>query len=195
MILLISLLLGLAVGFLRARAAGRQLHSVEMKNTWLVFLGYLPQFFAFFLPATRSRFPDAWIPAVLIGSQLLLIVFVMSNLKLPGFWMLGLGLVSNFLAIVLNGGMMPLPLENALRLIEPGSGIKLEPGDRAGYGKDIVLLKEDTRLWFLGDIFILPEWLNYPLAFSIGDIFIGMGAFWLLWELGGPRNLNQEVSP
>lgn len=195
MILLVSLLLGLGAGLLRACLAGRPYRSVNLKNIWLVFIGYLPQFFAFFLPATRSKFPDSWIPAVLISSQLLLLVFVGSNLKLPGFWMLGLGLLSNFLAIVMNGGMMPLPFENALRLIKPGSGITLEPGDRAGFGKDIVLLKEDIRLWFLGDVIMLPDWFNYPLAFSIGDIFIGMGAFWLLWELGGLQNLNQEVSP
>ncbi len=195
MILLVSLLLGLMAGFLRARLAGRSLQPVDIKNILLVFIGYLPQFFAFFLPATKFKIPDHWIPAVLIGSQLLLLLFVISNFRLPGFWMLGLGLLSNFLAIVMNGGMMPLPLENAVKLIEPGSGIILEPGNRAGFGKDIVLLKEDIQLWFLGDIFMLPDWLNYPLAFSIGDIFIGMGAFWLLWELGGPQNLNQEVSP
>ena len=160
-----------------------------------MFIAYLPQFFAFYLPATRLFFPDRWIPIVLIGSQILLLIFAWANRRLPGFRLLGLGLFSNFLVIAFNGGMMPLPLENARMLIAPGSGITLEPGDRAGFGKDVVLLPENTILRFLGDIFMLPQCINYPLAFSIGDIFISMGAFCLLWELGGPRNYSQEVSP
>ncbi len=90
---------------------------------------------------------------------------------------------------------MPLPPENAERLIPPGSGITLLPGERAGLGKDIVLARADTRLWFLGDVFMTPDWLNYPVAFSIGDILIAMGAFWLLWELGRPQSQPKEVSP
>jgi hypothetical protein len=65
-------------------------------------------------------------------------------------------------------------------------------GQRVGYGKDILLAKEDTVLWFLGDIFLLPAFFNYPLAFSLGDILISTGAFWLLWQLGGPRHFNLE---
>jgi len=90
---------------------------------------------------------------------------------------------------------MPLPPENANRLIPPGSGIMLKVGERFGLGKDIVLTRAQTNLWFLGDIFMLPEWFNYPLAFSLGDILISTGAFWLLWELGSPRSHPKEVSP
>lgn len=111
------------------------------------------------------------------------------------FWLLGLGLLSNFTAIALNGGFMPLPPENAERLLAPGSEIILKVGERAGLGKDMILTREQTRLWFLGDVFMLPERIHYPLAFSIGDILIGMGAFLLLWELGRPQIKPKEVSP
>jgi len=90
---------------------------------------------------------------------------------------------------------MPLPPENAQRLIAPGSGIVLEIGERAGLGKDMVLSRAATRLWFLGDIFMLPDWIRYPLAFSLGDILIATGAFWLFWELGRPQTHPKEVSP
>lgn len=195
MVLLIAVALGLAGGFFRARTSGRVYQTVDIKLVGLVLLAYLPQFFAFYLPATRSRVPDEWIPWILISSQLLLLVFAWANRKYPGFWLLGLGLLANFTVIALNGGMMPLLPEVADQLVLPGSESMLQRGQRVGFGKDILLAKEDTVLWFLGDIFLLPAHFNYPLAFSLGDILISTGAFWLLWQLGGPRQFNLEVNP
>ena len=90
---------------------------------------------------------------------------------------------------------MPLMPENAARLLPAGSPVVLQLGERVGFGKDILLERANTRLWFLGDVFMLPEILRYPLAFSIGDILISVGAFWLLWKLGSPRHIIKEVSP
>lgn len=194
MILLIAVALGLASGLLRAKLSGRSYQSVEVRYVWLVFAAYLPQFFAFYLPATRSTFPDSWVPVVLIGSQILLLLFAWLNRRLPGFWLLGLGLLANFLVISLNGGMMPLMPENAARLLSADSPVLLQLGERVGFGKDILLEKADTRLWFLSDVIMLPKLFRYPLAFSIGDILISTGAFWLLWRLGSPRQIIQEVS-
>jgi hypothetical protein len=173
----------------------RKFRSVHLRLVGLVVLAYLPQFFAFYLPATRSIFPDTWVPPVLVVSQALLLVFAWVNRKIPGFWLLGLGLLANFSAISLNGGMMPLAPQTAKRLVPPDMEADLRVGKRFGFTKDILLPREVTRLWFLGDIFTLPEWMNYPLAFSIGDILIAVGAFWLLWELGGPHKSTLEVSP
>jgi hypothetical protein len=195
MILLVAVALGFTFGFLRARLSGRPYQAVEVRHVWLVLVAYLPQFFAFYLPATRSSFPKNWVPVVLVGSQILLLLFVWLNRRLPGFWLLGLGLFANLLVISFNGGLMPLMPQNAARLIPAGSPVSLQLGERVGFGKDILLEKANTRLWFLGDVFMLPGGFNYPLAFSIGDILISTGAFWLLWKLGSPRLISKEVSP
>ncbi len=97
---------------------------------------------------------------------------------------MGVGLLLNFLVIALNGGMMPLTPENAQHLIPAGSKVSLILGKRVASTKDILLEKAQTRLWFLGDVFLLPKWLHYPLAFSPGDVLLSMGVFWLFWELG-----------
>jgi hypothetical protein len=195
MVMLIAVGAGFIAGALRARIMNRKFRSVHLRLVGLVVLTYLPQFFAFYLPATRSIFTDTWVPPVLVVSQALLLVFAWVNRKIPGFWLLGLGLLANFSAISLNGGMMPLAPQTAKRLVPPDMEADLRVGKRFGFTKDILLPREVTRLWFLGDIFILPEWMNYPLAFSIGDILIAVGAFWLLWELGGPHKSTLEVSP
>jgi hypothetical protein len=195
MILLIAVALGLASGFVRAKLTGRSYEVVEIRYVWLVFAAYLPQLFIFNLPATRSIIPDNWASLALIGSLALLLIFAWLNRRLPGFWLLGLGLFTNFLVIILNHGFMPLLPENAAGLIPAGRTVSLRLGERVGFGKDILLFKTDTNLWFFGDIFMLPGIFGYPLAFSIGDILISTGAFWLLWTLGSPRHHSVEETP
>lgn len=193
MILLTAVLMGLAVGLLRAWIGKRKFQPIELKGLWLVILAFIPQFLAFNLPATRNTFPTAWIPYVLPGSQIFLLLFTWLNRYKPGFWLLGLGALLNFLVIAFNRGFMPLSPENAQKLIPDGVEVILTIGERIGFGKDILLPQTATKLWFLSDIFTLPEWLNYLLAFSIGDIFISTGAFWLLWSLGDPQYITSEV--
>lgn len=193
MILLVAVLLGLATGIVRAWVKNRSYQPIRLQALGLVFIAYLPQFFAFFLPYTRSRIPDSVIPYIQIISPALLLVFAWLNRKKPGITMLGLGLLSNFLVIALNGGMMPLSPANAQKLIPPGAEVDLRIGERVGFGKDVLLPIEQTNLWFLSDIFTLPDWLGYRLAFSFGDILIALGAFWLFWSLGSPHNITMEV--
>jgi hypothetical protein len=192
MILLVAIVFGFMAGLIRAWAKKSPYRPPHLEHVWMVFLAYLPQFFAFYLPVTRTLFPDAWVPATLICSQLLLLIFVWLNRIQPGFWLLGIGLALNLLVIALNGGMMPLSPENASKLIPPGVDVLLQIGQRVGHGKDIFLPIEQTRLWFLSDYFTLPQWINYRLAFSIGDIVISTGAFWLFWSLGKSRNSSME---
>jgi hypothetical protein len=195
MVLLIAVALGLIGGLMRAKITGVRMRMIDIRHLWLVFVAYAPQFFAFYFTPTQELIPDHWIPFLLIGSQTFLLIFAWINRKVEGFLLLGFGLLCNFTAIALNGGFMPITPDNAQKLIPSGSNFVLELGERVGLGKDILLLKEETVLWFLGDAFTLPTWMCYPLAFSIGDILIGMGAFWLLWELGRPQKKPMEVSP
>ena len=56
-------------------------------------------------------------------------------------------------------------------------------GSRLGTGKDIVLAVDQTRLWWLSDRFLLPLPGGY-VAFSLGDVLIAVGAFFVLcvWD-------------
>ena len=186
MILLFAVLICLIASLIRSRVGKRAYKPFSLKGTWLVFVAYIPQFFAFNFPATRSLIPDSWIPVIVISSQLLLLIFVWVNRTQSGFLLLGLGLLLNFLVISLNGGMMPISPQTASQLIEPGTTVDLKIGQRVGTGKDVLLEPADTKLSFLSDGFTLPKWIPYRLAYSFGDILISIGAFWLLWQLGGP---------
>ena len=195
MVLLIAVAGGLVAGFLRAKYHQQQFQNVKIKYLALVFLAYLPQFLAFTLTATRTRIPNTWIPFILIGSQTVLLVFAWVNRHLKGFTFMGLGLLANFMAILLNGGFMPINPEVINRVLPAQAAANFNLGERVAFSKDMLLLREQTRLWFLGDIFTLPTWTGYAVAFSFGDILISMGAFWFFWELGRPQNSISGVSP
>ena len=54
MILVVSIVIGLAAGFIKARVRKEPYQPIELKHLWLVLLAAIPQFLAFFLPATRN---------------------------------------------------------------------------------------------------------------------------------------------
>lgn len=190
MIILPAVIVGLIAGLARAIIRKRRYQAPILRFWWLVFAAYVPQLFAFFLPMTRSRFPEEWVPAVLIGSQVLLVIFAAANIRKPGFWALGLGLALNFLVIALNGGFMPVSPETIHRLAPDLPADRWPPGVRLGTTKDMVMQQGDTKLWILSDWLAIPSLMAN--AFSIGDVLIAIGTFWLLWSLGGPGNESQE---
>jgi len=190
MILLIAVAAGIVAGLIRSWIHHNKLQEIHIKSIWLVFVAFLPQWLAFSFSPTREMIPDSWIPIILLGSQLFLLVFVWQNRDLPGIKVMGLGLFLNYVVIALNQGFMPLSPETAQKLIPAGVTVDLVVGERVEYGKDILLQVSDTNLWFLSDVFVLPKWFTNRAAFSVGDVFIGIGAFLLLWSLGDPSPIH-----
>jgi len=192
MILVFAIAIGLAAGFIRAKLKGEPYQPLDLKYVWLLLVATLPQVLAFFLPATRERIPNPWIPFILIGSQLILLIFVWLNRKIPGMWVLGLGLLLNLAVISLNGGWMPISLETLESQGAPESSWQI--GSRHGYSKDIVLTGENTALWILSDILTLPKWIPYRVAFSIGDVIIALGVIGYLLQNDRSTQKNKFIS-
>lgn len=187
MILLLAVVAGVAAGLLRAWIKNREYLVVELKAVWLVLLAVIPQIFAFQLSSTARLIPDALAQGILVSSQILLLIFVWVNRLQPGFWVLGLGLGLNMLVILLNNNWMPIS-PTAVQALVPDAPIdSWQLGNRLGITKDIVLPINETKFWYLSDRFLLPKWGPWRVAFSLGDVFIAMGAFWLLWTQASPR--------
>lgn len=187
LILLLAVLAGLIVGLVRAgyRKCNLQIPSLN----WI---GFVPvalavQFIALQGSYGGIKFPDWIAPAGLVTSLLILSAFAWFNRKLPGFWLLGLGLALNLIVIVWNGGLMPVSTRTIHELTQDNPAASWEVGQRYADSKDMVLNEEDIRLRFLSDRFVLPDWVPYRIAFSLGDMIIGLGAFWFMCTLGGSR--------
>jgi hypothetical protein len=183
MILLLAVVAGLLAGLARAWHGGHPLRSPDLRLSWLVPVAFLPQWLAFYLPATRRLITVNLAAAALISSQALLLVFAWRNRNQTGFRAMGLGLTLNLLVIALNGGLMPVSPETMARLHPETQPEAWQVGTRQGW--NIVLPIATTRLSWLSDRLLTPSWLPIQKALSAGDVLIAGGAFWLLWALGG----------
>lgn len=179
MILWLGLGAGLVTGLGLSRCRGQPYRSPTLDFIWLVFLGFLPQLIIIYLGNKLISVPE-WLAAFsIVTSQLLLLVFAWLNRHLPGMSILIAGLALNLAVIIANGGFMPINPNTAERIVGSERMASFEIGSRIGY-KDILLPASATRLEWLADRFLPPVWLPYEVAFSLGDIFIAIGAFGIL---------------
>jgi Family of unknown function (DUF5317) len=177
-ILLAALLLGLLAGWGWALWHREPYRAPEFKYVWLVPVALVPQVLVMYVPGIAGNGKEGAASAALPFSLLMFLVFVWLNRSLPGMPVLLAGLILNLLVISANGGWMPISPQTASHLPGGDAGGYV-PGDRFG-AKDILLMPEGTRLEILSDRFLIPPWLRYPTAFSLGDVFVAVGAFWLL---------------
>lgn len=108
-----------------------------------------------------------------VGSTGVVLLALLWNLRQPGFWLIFIGAVANFIAIVANGGQMPASAEAWAML----NGVPELPAVELS---NVFIATPDAPFYFLGDLFVLPR--PFPLAnvFSIGDALIGLGGAWFV---------------
>lgn len=179
MFLYAALVVGFLVAILRGGRIKRLAH-LPLRWGWLAIILFAAQAYLIFWPEARAQGLFSPQAMILPFSYLVLIFVAWSNRSLPGVNLILLGIVLNFLVIVANGGFMPVAPQTLIRDGHTHLVAALESGARVAKSKDVLLWPEQMRLWFLCDIFVIPE--RYPLAgsFSLGDILIASGIFIVL---------------
>ncbi|MCI2426120.1 DUF5317 domain-containing protein [Candidatus Acetothermia bacterium] len=175
MLLVWPVLIGLIIGFLRGGRIA-QLGALPLKVTWLIPISLVIQLLIFPLIAPQPII--AWGTEYFhIGSYVLLVVFVVINRRLVPLVSAGLGMITNFIVIVINGGYMPVSITALSRTGAEGIIPRLQ---QYGYFGNVMLMSEQTALNFLGDILYLPRFIPFSVPFSIGDVIISIGIGWLV---------------
>ncbi len=195
MILVTALIAGYLAGLCWAKWRKTNWQPPVLRSFWLIFVAFLPQVFAFYLPGVRNQIAAPVAAVCLVTSQVGLLLFCLLNRRLPGMYILAFGLLLNLAVISANGGLMPISTLTAAHLIPAQKLAGLEIGGRFGASKDILLLPETIVFPWLADRFLPPGWSPYQFAFSLGDVFIGAGAFLMLALSQKPAELAQERQP
>jgi hypothetical protein len=179
MVLLIAILGGLLVGIGLARWRKQIYPAPNLKFIWLAFIAFTPQWIVTYLPITHHLLNDQIASISLLMSLTLFLIFAWLNRHVSGMPILIVGLLLNFTVIAANGGWMPINPQTA-NLLTGKDVLQISSlGNRFGE-KDILLPIENISFEFLSDRFLLPTWFPYRAAFSLGDILISLGAFWML---------------
>jgi hypothetical protein len=95
------------------------------------------------------------------------------NVRMPGMFLVVIGLACNMTVIVANGGMPA----SAQALIDSGQEDVVAYVREQGADKHH-LLTDDDRLTFLADVIAVPQPIGQ--AVSVGDILVYAGLTWLI---------------
>ena len=187
MILLIAVIISVVVALVRGGRLA-SLAEVSVRFGWLVFVALALQIVITWGLVPGLATSPSWSVALLIFSHLLLLMVVAANYRLPGMVVIGLGLALNLIAMLANGGFMPVTQEALEAADLAHLMVETEAGTRVAGSKEIVLPQAQTRLWVLSDIIIIPR----PLLtiISTGDAVLALGAFILFQRVLRPGPLK-----
>jgi len=156
-----AIVLGLGLGLLfGGRLSG--LATLTFRGASLAMTGLLAQLVLFSEPVA-ARVGSAG-PPIYVASSALVLGALLRNLHIGGLRIVAVGAISNFAAIVANGGSMPASTD-ALKALGKSVG--------AEYSNSVAAL--DPALPGLTDAYALPTWMPFANVFSIGDVLIGVG--------------------
>lgn len=147
--------------------------SCKFKHAWMVFIAL-----GFKIISITSLYQTVGIsgdiiPYFRVLSLLLVVLFIIVNISFKGMPLVALGLICNTMVIMFNNGNMPVNADFA-HLIATGK--ELEALKSGLPVNSFILTSSYTKLAFLGDIFLMPQWIPLTRLFSIGDVLITIGA-------------------
>lgn len=144
----------------------------SLKYKWLLFFLLLIQVLTIFVfKIVNNSVEIKYIYHLNTLYYFIFIIFVDLNIKNKGFKLISTGGFLNFIAILLNGGRMPVS-EEALNIVGDEILLNILSTDSS---LTHVLASSDTNFKFLGDIIPIPKPYPFSKVISFGDIFIFIG--------------------
>jgi hypothetical protein len=178
--MLYSLLIGFALGsLLGGRPSG--LARLHFRWTPLAAAGLAVQI-VLFSPAVTEVVGAAG-PPLYVASTLAVVAVVVRNVSVaPGLALVAVGAIANLVAIVSNGGYMPVTPDALAASGRVVSGV---------YSNSLETARPAFEL--LVDRFAMPRQLPLANVFSIGDVIVGLGLVIVI--VSAMRAVNRIVVP
>ncbi|HEX6989212.1 MAG TPA: DUF5317 domain-containing protein [Bacillota bacterium] len=170
------ILASILVALLRGGRIGR-LRTLPFRMGGLVVLAFLLRAALGQAANFDLSLPDAVVWLVQAASYGLLLAAVIINRQVAGVPTLGVGVLANAVAILANGGRMPVSPAAAAAMGQQAAFERLAAGGGSYLHQ---AMADDTRFSFLSDILPSPSWLSGSHVYSIGDLFILVGLFILV---------------
>ena len=178
-LILLTVLLALAAGYLSGGTL-RDFPTVTTRWWGLALVGVAMQF---------VNGGGALETLMLLGSFVVLVVFVAANIRAPGFALILVGLALNALVIAANQGM---PVSRHA-LVASGQAATLPELATNADGAKHVLADDGTVLLQLGDV--IPIGGPVQQAISIGDICVHLGIAWFIVIAMRRREPSPALTP
>ena len=154
---------GLVAGFVLGLASGGNWRNLQRLDLTL-----WPGLLAGVIARAVAPFLGGLALSVSIAGLMLVALVAFVNRALPGAWLIGLGSLLNAVVTFVNGGMP----------VDPGAlATSGRPAPTDGLH---VILGPETRLPFLADLLLVPVVNN---IYSVGDVVLVIGGFWMAFRL------------
>jgi hypothetical protein len=167
--ILAGILIGLVLG-----GSIRQLAEIHLRWWPLALVGLALQLTP--IPSMKGQL-DHWLAVgLLIASYLVLLAFVVVNIRLPGFWLIAVGFALNALVISINAGM-PVSREAIKQAYGPGYQVLIRDLEFS-QGAKHHLSRPGDLLLPLSDV--IPMGRPMRVVLSVGDVMFFLGVTWVI---------------
>lgn len=169
------IIISIIIGLLRNGKLS-SLSQISLKRIELIVLACLIQAGLIFLEPKKVKFVLDYSSYMLIFSYIVLLLAVWYNKKIKGIKIITLGIIFNFIVIVVNGGHMPVLLISLYKAGLNDFALVLKEGTYVTH----TLITEKTLFRFLADVIPLSPPFPDPSVVSVGDFLMFYGVFSLI---------------
>jgi len=181
------IIISIIIGLLR-KGKFSSLSQISLKKMELIVLACLIQGGIIFLGSKKIKFVLDYSSYMIIFSYIMLLLAVWYNKELKGIKIITLGIIFNFIVIVVNGGHMPILSSSLYKAGLDDFVLVLKEGTYITH----TLISENTLCAFLGDVIPLPPPFPDPSVVSVGDFLMFYGVFNLI-QNAMMKEQNSEI--
>lgn len=183
-----GILLGILIGKLKGGRFKRLGHSI-LKLPWIIFFAFSLQLLTSIMISLGETTIIKYRLILYALSYCLLIISLFFNIQFQSIWFIIIGSLANFIAIIFNGGSMPIDINQLRRMKLINLLTSIETGGLPQY---ISIEKAAGYTKYLGKILATPN--IYPLKqiFSVGDLLVVLGIFLLIQKMMLPNIYNRD---